>query len=138
MATPYNSPDLGDTDQGPAGGGGGGLPPLASPGPAQDQAAAFWNPPPIPEGDPRGANEELCRLGLRVEGGYLRPWDEVPPGEGEESWARGLGPSKDPLRRGSLWRDREWSHDEVRAMWTLEAVNEGFWDDLQDSQPYWD
>jgi len=136
MDTPPNSPDMGPDDQGPTGGGGEWLPALASGGAAARQAALDWGEAPLPEGDPCRGHALQCRLGLRVEGGDGSGGHALPPGGGEGEGG-GLGPCQDPGRGGPLLGDRLWSDAQVRDLWTLKAVDQGVWDDMQDTQPFW-
>jgi len=136
MDTPHNSPADNEPAQGPTGGGGDGVPPLAGGGAAQDEAKAFWCAPPLPADHPRRADEECCRAGLRVEGGDLRPWHKVLPGGGAGQGG-GLGHGEEFGHRGPLLGDRLWSDAQVRRLWTLSSVEEGWWDEFMDTQPYW-
>lgn len=138
MDTPPNTPTLGNRDQGPARGRGEWLPPLASPCEAQVQAAPVGDQDPFSPGVPLRANEIWGGFGLRAQGGDFRLWDEVPAWQANQGWARGLGVGQDPGGGGELQGDRGGGDDEVRHMWTLDAVNEGIWDDIQDTTPYWD
>jgi len=106
--------------QGAARGGGPGLSPLASGSPAQEQATPDWDPSPLPAGDPRRGDQELCRLGLRLEGGYLRSWHEVLPRE-REGEGSGLGRSQDAGGGRPLLGDRFWGDAQVRALWEEKA-----------------
>lgn len=137
MDTPPNTPTMGTPPQGPTGGGEGGLPALASCGTPTRQAAVDWGPCFVPEGDACRGDTLQRRLGVRVEGGDRGAEHALPPGH-REGEGGGLGPRQDPGSRGPVRGDRLWSDAEVCDMWTLEAVNEGYWDRLQDMQAYWD
>lgn len=116
------------TPQGPIRGGGDlWLPPLAGGDPAQDQAEAFWCPPPLPPGDPRRANQERCGFGLCVEGGDTRPWDPIPPGWGAEQGG-GLDSGQEFGDRGPLLGDRLWRDAQVRRLWELDLTTQSSWE----------
>jgi len=120
MDATNDSPGPFFTPQGPAGGGGLGVQALASSPQAQLQAAPFGGEGPLPAGDARGGNEVLCRAGLRVEGGNLRPWDPLLPGGGQGEGG-GLGYRQDFGGGGPLLGDRLWSDAEVRELWEVDA-----------------
>jgi len=134
MDTPPSTPELGPADQGPTGGGGEWVPALASGSEAQEQATPDWDPAPLPAGGPRRGDQELSRLGLRLEGGYLRSWDAVLPGDGQGEGG-GLGADQDPGRGGPLLGDRRWRDAQVRELWTVEESVPWQWWMEMDTDP---
>jgi len=135
MDTPPNTPVNHGHAQGAAGGGRERVPALASGVPTPDQAEALWSQAPVPAYLPPGTDEELCRLGLRVEGGHLRPWHQIPAG-GRQGEGSGLGPSEDAGRGGPLLGDRLWRDAEVRRVWALTGrAAEVEWNCFVDSDP---
>lgn len=120
MDATNSTPDRPAPPQGPARGGSPGVPPLASGSPAQEQATPDWDPAPLPPGIPLRGDEVRRRVGLCVEGGVLRPWDQVLPwvSQGEGS---GLGRGQDASRGRPLLGDRLWRDAQVRNLWEEHA-----------------
>ena len=139
MDTPNDIARQPPSPQGSTGGGSEWLPPLAGGGAAQAEAEAFWCPPPLPEGDPRRADQELCGLGLRLEGGDVHCWYEIQP-RAVQVQGGGLGGGQDARGGWQVLGDRPWSDAEVRVLWTMWAVDNGWmtgWDDFMDAYPDW-
>jgi len=129
---------MGHPHQGPARTRGGDrVPPLADSPETQEQATPEWDPAPIAWLGPPGADEIRCGTGLRVEGGDIRPWHEIPAGGGEGEGG-GLGLCQELGHRGPLLGDRQWRDAQVRRLWTLTSVDEGWWDEFMDAKPYWE
>lgn len=132
MATPPNTPTMGNAPQGPAGGGRRGFPALASPGSPQDQAAALGDQNPFSPGVALRAHEIWSCFGVRAQGGDFRLWEPVRDGPGDQEGPGGLGADQVPGGGGEVLGDRAGGDDEVRRLWsldlTLEASEE--WDAL--------
>jgi len=139
MDTSNSTPAYHAPAQGTARGGSPGLSPLAGGGQAEAEAAAFWCPPPLPEGDPRRADQEFCGLGVRLEGGDLHLWHEVQPRTAFIQGG-GLGGGQEAGGGGQVLGHRAWGDAQVRDVWTMWAVEVGWltgWDHFMDSHPYW-
>jgi len=110
---------MGHRHQGPAGDSPDhGVQALASGPETQDQAETFWCPPAFSARDPRRADQELCHVGLRVQGGHFRPWDPVLFGQGADQGG-GLGRGEDTGNGGEVLGDPSRHTAEVRRLWEM-------------------